>query len=527
MNYLLNTIKEVLYKNLYIITLIIVLYYFHYKKVDKKLLIIISIYFITSVILELFGQREQLLKEKFQEEKKAEDCGENCELKGDTCICEDRPKKEPTIGVSDVEKRQDLTKEIKKDESTINEKDAEKPVGFLKQAMDQGLVVPKKEAIPVSQKPQPIPPSITEKPSEDLLNQIQDKIFNINFYVSPGSTIPPTTPQHQITPEKPQSDTLDMHKRCIALQKAGFNPGWSKKDVENLFNNPAEKGKILKINNEYMKITGEGLLSDNLIEECFPGYLSRGLQLVDSDPQNLSKSTPENLNIPLEAQNINQNINQTNNATETITTPQSSYEDYIPDSNAKNLSNINDPLKEANPLLYVLETDDNQQVDNEQVNNQQVNKDQVDNEQVNQTVNLSSNRFFDRKKICSKDELSKEIGMQMEIHYHNIINKMIEKNEIPPNYSPEKVYKGYKDNFPIILDKSMKQINYFIENFKYKKYSEWRQELEKLKVMSFSGMPVDGTDFFIPWSIIEKYEVCFSMPENDSHSYPVDFSSTT
>ncbi len=45
---------------------------------------------------------------------------------------------------------------------------------------------------------------------------------------------------------------------------------------------------------------------------------------------------------------------------------------------------------------------------------------------------------------------------------------MIEKNEIPPNYSPEKVYKGYKDNFPIILEKSMKQINYFIENFKYK-----------------------------------------------------------
>ena len=48
-------------------------------------------------------------------------------------------------------------------------------------------------------------------------------------------------------------------------------------------------------------------------------------------------------------------------------------------------------------------------------------------------------------------------------------------------------------------------------------------ELEKFKVKSFSGFPIQGTDFFIPWSLVEKYEVCFSKPEDEHRSYPVDF----
>ena len=347
----------------------------------------------------------------------------------------------------------------------------------------------KRDSEPVPQKPQPVIPLIGQKPSEDMLNNIQDKIFNINFYVSPGAGIPPTTPLGY-TPQAAQpSNALDIHKRCIALQTAGFNPSWKKDDVENMYKSQSEKSKLMSINKKFLELTGDKNLSDNLIEECFPGYLSKGL--------NLEKE------IPKPKKQIKKVFKANRDDNDEEEDEDDEYEDTPTQEPVEN--NLSSPdLPNQQPMYILMEND----------------KKEKNNGDKNREGQI---RFINRKKNCNKQELRNDIEGEIEKHYVNVINNMAIQNKIPPGYTRNQIWEGYRKNFEYILNKSVLEVDNMIENYKYKKYSEWRTDLEKFKVKSFSGLPIQGTDFFVPWSLIERYEVCFSKPEDEYRSYPVDF----
>ena len=59
-------------------------------------------------------------------------------------------------------------------------------------------------------------------------------------------------------------------------------------------------------------------------------------------------------------------------------------------------------------------------------------------------------------------------------------------------------------------------------NWKNKSYTKWRKHLESLKVRFNRGYPIFGTDFFIPWKIIEKYEICLGDKTNNMGGFPLE-----
>ena len=109
MNNIPEIIKNVFYKNLYIMTLVSLIYYMKYKVLDTRFIKIMITYIIFVIILEVIDNRKSKENFWFKKNNAEKECGENCELEGDTCICEQRPKRE-TLS-SDIVERQELLKQ--------------------------------------------------------------------------------------------------------------------------------------------------------------------------------------------------------------------------------------------------------------------------------------------------------------------------------------------------------------------------------------------------------------------------------
>ena len=102
---------------------------------------------------------------------------------------------------------------------------------------------------------------------------------------------------------------------------------------------------------------------------------------------------------------------------------------------------------------------------------------------------------------------------------------MMEKeNLFPIGLNKQKVYGDYQKNFDYMIDRSMLEIQNIIMNFKDKKFSIYQNEINRLKLKSPSGLSLMGTDYYIPWTLINKYEVCFAKVENNK-TYPVQYES--
>ena len=57
MNNLLGVSKNVIYKNLYIITVISILYYLRYRLFDLRFIKIVSLYILSSIVFELIEKK--------------------------------------------------------------------------------------------------------------------------------------------------------------------------------------------------------------------------------------------------------------------------------------------------------------------------------------------------------------------------------------------------------------------------------------------------------------------------------------
>ena len=61
-----------------------------------------------------------------------------------------------------------------------------------------------------------------------------------------------------------------------------------------------------------------------------------------------------------------------------------------------------------------------------------------------------------------------------------------------------------------------------IRNWKDKPYSQWIKHLNKLRVKYSYGLPITN-DFFLPWHVIDKHEICMSTNEAAPKNYKTDF----
>ena len=132
------------------------------------------------------------------------------------------------------------------------------------------------------------------------------------------------------------------------------------------------------------------------------------------------------------------------------------------------------------------------------------------------------NNFTPKLTKCDISSLRIEIRSSIARHYTNKVNMMEKENLFPIGLNKQKVYSDYQKNYDYMVDRAMLEIQNLIMNFKDKKFSVYQNEINRLKLKSPSGLSLMGTDYYIPWTLINKYEVCFAKIENNK-KYPVQY----
>jgi hypothetical protein len=258
---------------------------------------------------------------------------------------------------------------------------------------------------------------------------------------------------------------------CSSLEKTDFDPNWNYQDVERLYKTKNGKKIMNTIDNNF-RILRNKTLTNNIITKCFPSYMQSNIKLQQEE------ETPEIK--PYQEESI--------------------------------------LYQEENPLdvPIILMNDDDQQIDGD-----------VEYDELNQMINENFeskiiNKFVPKANKCDMKSLRLEIRSSVSRHYVDKVNMMERENIFPIGSNKQKVYNKYHKKFDYMVERSMLEIQNLISTFKNKKYSIYQNELNRIKLSSPSGLPLSGTDYYIPWNIIDKYEVCFAKMEN-KRAYPVQY----
>lgn len=423
--------------------------------------------------------------EEFEDEEEDGEILNTEESKEDDCMCKPGDKKQKGV-------------EVDEDDLELTPKDDDVPViGKGKQSMG---------------------PIGVEKSSKKLLDDLSKGGININLYINKNGEI--STGEESL-PEKSQKSKnnqgiLKDHEDCIKLQQAGFNPSWNKKVVEDLMNTESGKKILMGIDERFKALTGKEKLEDEDIVKCFPNYLGK--------VSNMNKNGLKMKNLGL------------SDMEQEVMDDLASYNDY---SSTLNMSRDNE--KESSNILRGLGSRNATERPTSNIfliNNSKESKEETTIESTAEELEdtfQSGNKIekskepstcnkkeIVRETVCNLKDMRFEISKEIERYYLSVVNSMVSNCSLPTGYTKNDVWSGYRKNFSYIADRCMLEIGKVIRNWKGKTYTQWRKHLETLKVRFHRGLPISGTDFFVPWYIIEKHEVCMGDKANNYGGYPLE-----
>jgi len=353
----------------------------------------------------------------------------------------------------------------------------------------------------------------TEKANIEITKELEvqkalsDKMININYYCNEKKNVP-TNSSESISPMQ----DID----CLNLNQTGFNSNWNRNNVKKLYQTSSGKKLMKRIDNNFRTLSGK-TLSNDIISKCYSNYIN----------QNLSTNSSKN----------NEERKYNYNKEESII-PEEYSEEYSEEYDKVNPVDTSNLPETLSPIILM--TDDEQ--DSRDVNLNLINispnsnDDEYDelSEIINENFQNKKNSKNIKKKVlnnftpklseCDLSALRIEVRSSIARHYTNKVNMMEKENLFPIGLNKQKVYGDYQKNFDYMIDRSMLEIQNIIMNFKDKKFSIYQNEINRLKLKSPSGLSLMGTDYYIPWTLINKYEVCFAKVENNK-TYPVQYES--
>ena len=319
-------------------------------------------------------------------------------------------------------------------------------------------------------------------------------------------------------------NTIKQHKNCISLLQAGFNPSWTKDVVMKLKSTQKGSEQLNYIYKKFKTISNMNILTDKMISDCFPNYLNN----------RENQENEINNNQSLEQNNNTNNINNINNFRKQINNDNKEVDLIIDDEPPSDISLNNN----ISPILFMTNQNDEyvptyelevseEYVENEEENNLENFQKKIEKNEkgtfttINKTTDLSNKHKNKKVSKCNLSNLRIEINSAIQRHYVSLVNKMEKDNTLPIGLNKTQVMEGYRKNFDYMTDKAMLEINNMIRNFKDKKFNIWKEEIQRFRLRFYNGLPLPGSDFSIPWHLIDKYEVCFANIENNRR-YPVD-----
>lgn len=318
-----------------------------------------------------------------------------------------------------------------------------------------------------------------ETGSKQLLNKLSKGGININFYINKDGEI------------STESSKKQDNNNCKFIDESGFKPYWNKSIVEEIRKSDSGKKMLDEVDNKYKELTGKSKLLEEDIIKCYPSY---------------GNSYRNDNNYTNNQNNLNNNIGGVE----------------MGPSDDLTYDNTNDGS--TNIFLVGNNNTTNPPIDLDlgdvpSGNNQETSSDSIDNFTNNTTC---EKKEVERALECNLKDLRFEISKEIESYYYSVLQNMITTCNLPTGYTKEDIWAGYKKNFSYIADRAMIEFAKLERNWKNKSYTKWRKHLESLKVRFNRGYPIFGTDFFIPWKIIEKYEICLGDKTNNMGGFPLE-----
>lgn len=361
----------------------------------------------------------------------------------------------------------------------------------------------------------------TEKANIEITQELEakkalsDKMININYYCNGNK-------ENKINSINTDSNSLlNTDIDCLNLNQTGFNNNWNYDNVKKLYQTSSGKQLMKRIDNNFKTLSGKSL-SNNIISKCYPSYFNSNILSDKSLDKSLDKSSNKSLD------NNKKETKNNDNQEEFIRNEEYSEEDndFISQMNISNMQESLSPI--------ILMTDDEQDSKDVNLNLINISPDSNDDEydELSEMISESFQNKNTKKKIlnnftpkltkCDLSSLRIEIRSSIARHYTNKVNMMEKENLFPVGLNKQKVYADYQKNFDYMIDRAMLEIQNLIMNYKDKKFSIYQNEINRLKIRSPSGLSLMGTDYYIPWTLINKYEVCFAKVENNK-PYPVQY----
>jgi len=99
----------------------------------------------------------------------------------------------------------------------------------------------------------------------------------------------------------------------------------------------------------------------------------------------------------------------------------------------------------------------------------------------------------DKSLHCHWESIKQDLTESISRHY-SVPNEDKQKTLLLKTYVIQRAELEFKNQINLFQNKSKK---------------EWYQNLSDMKQRSLNGYQLNGTDYYIPWDLFEKYEVCF------------------
>lgn len=435
--------------------------------------------------------------------KKNNNNSETFQDNNEKCDCPIRP--------IEAKKKIGKVNRILEEERVLSEKQRElrKQLGELSKEIVESRVQP------VPQKGVMATPLVdSEKANIEITKELEaqkalsDKMININYYCNGNkSSSLETSSTSNIL-----SSNTDID--CLNLNQTGFNKNWNYNNVKRLYKTSSGKSLMKRIDNNFKTLSNK-TLTNEIITKCYPNYYNSNLSSNNSNQEEIYNSK-KYLNQEEEISNQEENnLNKGEFSEE--------YDDNIEETLSPIILMTDDDQdsRDVNFNLINISPDSN---DDEYDELSEMISENFQNKNSKNIKKKVLNNFTPKLTKCDLSSLRIEIRSSIARHYTNKVNMMEKENLFPVGLNKQKVYADYQKNFDYMIDRAMLEIQNLIMNYKDKKFSIYQNEINRLKIRSPSGLSLMGTDYYIPWTLINKYEVCFAKVENKK-TYPVQYKS--
>lgn len=271
---------------------------------------------------------------------------------------------------------------------------------------------------------------------------------------------------NQPTPEIVQTiseKAQNISSICLALEQSGFDPKWTYDDVQMLMQTEEGKQRIKKINDDTINKTGLKQINNQNIANCYPKYITNYI------------CKPKQQTCDVDLNKANLLINQQGKTIESL----------------KQTINNLEKSKDINIPTDITDIRLQNQIMNETANNNNNNK------QI--TINNST---------CNLSNIENEIKTNVEQFYESSFNQI---QKTLPSAEIDKIKTQFLNLTDIIYNKARLEFEQLINIYQAQNIDKWQKDLVTRKIYSTRGHPVPGTDFYIPWTIFDKYVICFGQ----------------